>query len=407
MARLGPALIVADDPGIAAGAPAAGPGDLDADHGADPGPAPVGAGDPCYLLLTSGTTGPSKWAVHRHGDIPASLATYGRRVLRLRPDDVTYSPAALATSYGLGNLCYFPLGAGACAWIAMMPPTPAAAARACAEGGATVLLGVPTWWARLARHVAEGRVPLTAFASVRLAVSAGEPLPAPVWVAVERHLGLRLVNGLGSSEATNLYLSDRAGAPRPGTVGWVVPGFQVAVVRPDDGRPADEGEFLVRGASVMSGYAGEPEASARALAGGWLHAGDLVRRERDGSHTFLERLGQRLKIGGLWVDPLRVEEVLVADGAVREAAAVGVEDPDGLRRLVALVVTGEAAAAGARRTAPRALPRGPCRARGAEVPRAVNALPALPTSATGKVDRMALAELARASLAGAGTDRAA
>ena len=160
----------------------------------------------------------------------------------------------------------------------------------------------------------------------------------------------------------------------------------------------------MRGASVMSGYLGEPEASARALAEGWLHTGDLVRRERDGRHTFLGRLGQRLKIGGLWVDPLRVEEVLVADGAVREAAAVGAEDREGLRRLVALVVTEEEAAPPG--LAGRLVAR--CRQDLAahEVPRAVIAVPALPTSATGKVDRMALAELARAFLAGAG-DRAA
>ena len=201
------------------------------------------------------------------------------------------------------------------------------------------------------------------------------------------------MNGLGSSEATNLYLSDRAGAARPGTVGWVVPGFQVAVVGPGDGERADEGELLVRGASVMSGYLGEPEASARALADGWLHTGDLVRRQRDGSHTFLGRLGQRLKVGGFWVDPLRVEEVLVADGAVREAAAVGAEDREGLP-IVALVVTEEQARAGARRTPARG-----CRQDLAahEAPRAV--IPCrLPTCATGKVDRMAPAELARAFL---------
>jgi acyl-coenzyme A synthetase/AMP-(fatty) acid ligase len=133
-----------------------------------------------------------------------------------------------------------------------------------------VLFGVPTFWARLARHAAEGRVPPGAFAGVRLAVSAGEPLPPPVWQRVREVLGLELVDGLGSSEATNLYLSNRPGRARPGTVGSVVPGFELRVVdeRGCDVPGGTTGELLVRGASVMSGYLGAPDATERALDGG-------------------------------------------------------------------------------------------------------------------------------------------
>ncbi len=209
--RARPVLVISNDPGLSTRTPAFCPHDPSVGHGRDPGPAATRGTDPAYLLLTSGSTGPPKWAIHRHGDIPSCLATYGRHVLRLRPGDVTYSSATLAASYGLGNSLYLPIGAGACAWIDGHRPSPAQAAAACVEGGVTAMFGVPTFWARLARHVVDGRAIREAFAGVRLAVSAGETLPEAVFDAVRRHLGMELVDGLGSSEATNLYLSNRPG----------------------------------------------------------------------------------------------------------------------------------------------------------------------------------------------------
>ena len=360
----------------------------------DPGPARVRAEDPAYLLLTSGSTGPSKWAIHRADDIAACLATYGRRVLRLRPGDTTWSVAALPSSYGLGNLCYFPFGAGACAAIAGPERSPAACATACATQGVTVLFGVPSSWARLARHAAEGRVSRSAFAGVRLAVSAGEHLPPEVWGAVERTTGLRLVNGLGSSEASNLYLSDRPGDPRPGTVGWPVPGYDLRI-RPDAGEGAGEGELLVRGPSVMAGYRGDPAASARALAGGWLHTGDRVRREPDGRYAFLGRSGDRFKAGGLWVDVRRVREALAGHAGVAEAVVLPIRDPDGLLRVGAAVLARPAAFATLRESL---LAVASEHLQPHELPRALLILSALPTTASGKVDRAELSRRLAAAL---------
>lgn len=397
--RLEARAVLADGPWDARGARVLSPasaGEAIARGVDDPGPAAVRAHDPAYLLLTSGSSGASRWAVHRAGDIPACIATYGRRVLRLRPGDTTWSVAALPTSYGLGNSCYFPLGAGACAALATADRSPAACGTACAEQGVTALLGVPTWWARLARHVADGRVPRRAFGAVRLAVSAGEHLPAAVWHAVERTTGLRLVNGLGSSEMSNLYLSDRAGAPRAGTAGWPVPGYEVRV--DGEGAGADEGELVVRGPTTMAAYHGDPEATARALDGGWLHTGDLVRRERDGSHTFLGRASDRFKAGAFWVDPGRVRDALAAQEGVGAAIALSIHDGQGLQRVGAAVVPrpgaprglrGHLAALAARTLAPH------------EVPRALIVLPVLPTTASGKVDRTELRRLLEEAVAGA------
>ncbi len=395
--RAGPSLLCGDDHELLPATPSLDSLALSgiAEAGArDPGPASTRRTDPGYMLLTTGTTGPPKWAVHRHADIPACLATYGRHVLGLRPDDVSWSVAALPTSYGLGNSLYFPLGAGASSWITGAPPSPAEAVRACAEGGATVVFGVPTFWARLARHVAERRLPAAVFGGVRLGVSAGEPLPSAVWFTVRDALGLELVDGLGSSEATNLYLSNRPGRARPGSIGSAVPGFQLRVAGENGQRPADgiPGELLVRGASIMTGYLDAPEATGRAIREGWLHTGDLVVQRPDATFRFVGRLGERFKTGGFWVDPVRVEEVLHAHPAIAEVAILGTPDADGVIRVTALVVArggvdGVALCGELEELAKAQLASH-------EVPRDVIFVDRLPTTASGKVRRSDLPGIA-------------
>jgi acyl-coenzyme A synthetase/AMP-(fatty) acid ligase len=367
----------------------------------DPGPAGTCAADPCYMLLTSGSSGPSKWAVHTHAAIPACIATYGRHILHLRPADVAWSVAPLASSYGLGNALCFPLGAGASAWITGLAPTPAEAARACEAGDVDVLFGVPTFWARLVRHVADGRLAAGPFADVRLAVSAGEPLPTAVWHAVRDTVGLELVDGLGSSEATNLYLSNRPNRARPGSVGYAVPGYELRVVD-ETGAPCDTGtagELVVRGPTVMSGYLDDPEATQRALRDGWLHTGDRVVRERDASYRFVGRAGERFKSGGLWIDPARIEGVLHEHPAVAEVAVAGAPDELGVTRVVALVVPQDGSDHDVLRDKLSELAAAELAAH--EVPRAFVFLDELPTAASGNVRRGEIGQIAAQSLGAA------
>jgi len=392
-ARATPRLVISDGPQVLPGVPqvaldrfAEMPG------GQDPGICPVRRDDPCYMLLTSGSTGPSKWAVHGHGDIPGCIATYGRRILKLRPGDLVWSVAALPTSYGLGKSMYFPLGAGAAAWIERRGRDPERLAIACRDFGVNVVAGVPTWWARVARHVREGRVDRAAFAGVRLAVAAGELLDARVWEAVAETTGMRIVNSLGSSEATNLYTSDVVGSPAAGRTGWVVPGYRLRIA-PIDGAPAGAGELLVAGPTVMAGYYGDPAATTRALEGEWLRTGDLVERLPDGEVRILGRVGDRIKVGAAWVDPARVREVLLADPDVADAICVPVVDDEGVTRLVGAVATARPGSAlderlRARLTALPALER----------PRALLIDQELPVTASGKVDRTELNARARAAL---------
>lgn len=399
VARAAPRVVIAHRPGIADGTEAVvvGPGAVAAAMAAgaaDPGHAQTVAGDLCYLLATSGSTGRSKWVMHRHGDIPACIATFGRSVMRLAPGDVTWSVSALATSYGLGNSLYFPLGAGAAAWIGG-GRDPAGLADACRRAGVTAAYGVPTFWARLARHCREGRVDAADLAGIAHAGAAGENLPATVWTAVARDAGLRICNGLGSSETTNMYLSDRPSAPRAGTVGWPVPGYELQI---DGARPVpgDEGELWVRGPTVLEGYLDDPVATARVLADGWFRTGDRVRMEADRSYTFLGRVGDVIKVAGLWVDPAAVQDLLLGDPDVDDAVVLAAPDADGVDRLVAVVGSPEPAAQLAPRLRAR-LEAGPGRHM---VPRAVVVVERLPVSASGKVRRDIVMQMARDALRG-------
>ncbi len=394
-ARVSPRLVISDGPKVLDGVEQIDPttlAGLARTHIPDPGICPVRVDDACYMLMTSGSTGPSKWAVHTHRDIPGCIATYGRRVLKLRPGDLVWSVAALPTSYGLGKSLYFPLGAGAAAWIETKSRDPERLEIACRVHGVNVVAGVPTWWARLARHVRDGRVDGAAFADVRLAVAAGELLDARVWEAVAETTGMRIVNSLGSSEATNLYTSDVVGSPAAGRTGWVVPGYQLKIV-PAAGVSDGAGELLVAGPTVMDRYFGDPEATARALDGGWLHTGDLVEWMPDGGIRILGRAGDRIKVGATWVDPARVQEVLVGDPAVADAMCLPIVDDEGVTRLVAAVATPMPSAGLEARLWERlaVLPD-------VERPRTLLVDTDLPVTASGKVDRTELTARASAAL---------
>jgi acyl-CoA synthetase (AMP-forming)/AMP-acid ligase II len=219
---------------------------------------------------------------------------------------------------------------------------------------------------------------------VRMGVSAGEPLPPAVWDAVHRTLGLRLVDGLGSSEASNLYLSVRPGGARPGTVGWPVPGYRVRVRRlPRDDGAENEGELLVHGPTVMEGYHGEGGMGPVDWAG-WLATGDVVRREADGRYAFVRRRGDRFKAGASWVDADRVAGVLRGAEGVTDVIVIPVPDRDGLLRVGAAVAApGAPGAAVERLLAARAAEHLPAH----ELPRAMIIVEALPTVPSGKVDR--------------------
>jgi benzoate-CoA ligase family protein len=343
-------------------------------------PYPSSPDSSALWLYTSGTTGLPKAAVHRHASIRSVAETYGTQVLGIRPEDRCLSVPKLFFAYGIGNSCFFPLSAGATAVLEPERPTPALIADRLAEQRPTLFFAVPTFYAALLA----ADLPRDAFSSVRRAVSAGEPLPAPIFHRFAERFGVEILDGIGATEALHIFISNRPGEVRPGSTGVPVPGYDVRVVDDDgaDVDPGTPGHLLVRGDSIATGYWCRTAVTRRVFQGEWLRTGDTYVFD-DGGYRFLGRSNDMIKAGGIWVSPSEVESRLLEHPAVSQAAVVAVPDGDGLDKPVAGVVRAE----GHEVEADELIAF--CRAGLASFkrPRAVFFLENLPTTATGKIQR--------------------
>ncbi|HEY3262291.1 MAG TPA: benzoate-CoA ligase family protein [Pseudonocardiaceae bacterium] len=307
---------------------------------ADPDPAvyPTIADSPAFWLYTSGTTGRSKGAMHRHGSVQVVCETYAAQVLGIRPDDRCLSAAKAFFAYGLGNSVLFPLSVGAAAILEPGPSRPDLMVSRAREFGATLFFGGPTFFANMLR----ADLPADALAGVRLATSAGEALPAALYQRWTSHFGIEIIDGIGMTEMLHIFLSNTEGAVRPGTTGVAVPGYDLEI-RSETGEvvPAGApGTLYVRGDSAATGYWSRYAASRQVFCGEWLRTGDTYVRDADGYYSCLGRTNDMLKVSGMWVSPAEVEARLLAHPAVAQAVVVAAPDTDGLERPVAYVVLG-------------------------------------------------------------------
>lgn len=287
-------------------------------------------------LYTSGTTGAPKAAMHRHANIRAVCETYGTQVLGITPDDKCFSIAKLFFAYGIGNSLFFPLSVGACAILEPRRPTPEVIRERLAADQPTLFFGVPAIYASLLGS----DIPDESFNSVRLATSAGEALPAPLLQRFGQRFDVEIIDGIGSTEALHIFLSNRPGEVRPGTTGRAVPGYKIEL-RDESGAPVapgTAGALHVRGESIALGYWRRAEATRQAFQGEWLQTGDTYIETEDGFFTCLGRNNDMLKAGGIWVSPAEVESRLLEHADVFEAAVVGIKDKDDLIKPIAFVV---------------------------------------------------------------------
>jgi len=287
-------------------------------------------------LYTSGTTGTPKAAMHRHANIRAVCETYGLQVLGITPDDTCFSIAKLFFAYGIGNSMFFPLSVGACAVLEPRRPTPEVIRERLAADRPSLFFGVPAMYAALLGS----DIPDDSFSSVRLATSAGEALPGPLLQRFGQRFGVEIIDGIGSTEALHIFLSNRPGEVRPGTTGRAVPGYQIEL-RDDSGAavaPGTPAALHVRGESIALGYWRSAAATRDVFQGEWLKTGDTYVETEDGYFTCLGRNNDMLKAGGIWVSPAEVESRLLEHADVFEAAVVGIRDEDDLVKPIAFVV---------------------------------------------------------------------
>jgi benzoate-CoA ligase family protein len=351
-------------------------------------PAATYADTPALWLYTSGTTGTPKGAMHRHENLRAVCETYARDVLQITRDDVCFSIAKLFFAYGLGNGALFPLSVGATTVLEPRRPSPDVVVERMREDAPTLFFAGPTFFAALLA----ADLPEDTFRSVRLCVSAGEALPASLYTRFTTRFGVEILDGIGSTEALHIFLSNKVGEVRPGTSGTPVPGYEIDL-RDDKGNPVPDdtpGALYVRGASLASGYWCRTDATREVFQGEWLRTGDTYTRSADGYYTCLGRSNDLLKAGGIWVSPAEVEDRLLQHPDVLEAAVVGVPDSNELDKPVACVVLADGASVDADglvqwcREGLAAFKR----------PRAVLVVDELPKTATGKIQRFRLRSMA-------------
>ncbi len=354
---------------------------------------PTTADSPAFWLYTSGTTGTPKGAMHRHGSIRVVCETYGSQVLGITADDRCLSAAKAFFAYGLGNSVLFPLSAGAAGILEPAPAKPELIAGRAGAYGATLFFAGPTFFANMLRS----DLPADALTGVRLAASAGEALPASLYERWTARFGVDILDGIGMTEMLHIFASNRPGEVRPGTTGVAVPGYDLRIVNEAGlavpaGTP---GTLLVRGASTATGYWSRYDASRQVFQGEWLRTGDTYVQDADGYYTCLGRTSDMLKASGIWVSPAEVEARLLAHPAVAQAVVVAAPDADGLEKPVAYVILqpGQAATDAELIEFCRAgLPS-------FKRPRKIVFVGAYPTTATGKIRRIELREMALTVLA--------
>jgi benzoate-CoA ligase len=346
--------------------------------------------DLAFMLYTSGSGGTPKAAVHLHADMAVASVNYAQGILGLRAEDITFSASKLFFAYGLGNGMYFPLSAGARTILNAGKTKVERVIEIVARDRPTIFFAVPTLYAAILRE-ADGARPAIDFSSVRKCVSAGETLPAEIFNAWKRQFGIEILDGIGSTEMLHIFISSVPGKCKPGSCGFPVPGYEVKIVDDKEElvRDGETGNLWVRGASAFAEYWRIPELTARTKRGDWVATGDKFFCDSYGYYHYCGRTDDMLKIAGMWVSPVEVENTLLGHPHVSEAAVVGATDEQGLAYSVAHVVL-RGNIHGSEELAAEICAHVSVRLVSYKVPREVRFCSELPKTVTGKIQRFKL-----------------
>jgi acyl-coenzyme A synthetase/AMP-(fatty) acid ligase len=278
----------------------------------------------------------------------------------------------------------YPFGVGGAGIVFGERSTPERLFELIAAHRPTILVSVPTMMAAMVAHPAAAEQDLSC---LRLTTSAGEALPAELHRKWDKAFGVPVVDGIGSSEAYHIYVSNRPGETRPGTLGRAVPGYTAKVV--DDSGAAlptgSIGTLAVTGPTVALRYHGDPEKSAATYHGDTVLSSDLFECDAEGYLSYRGRADDLLKVGGIWVAPSEIEHCLIGHDDVIDCAVLGYE-VDGLMRARAYVVV----RAGATATPQDLQDYARAKLAGHKYPREVRFVDELPRTSNGKLDRRTL-----------------
>ena len=368
-------------------------GDAMAESSSELQPAPMSKEAPAFWLYSSGSTGPPKACIHAHQDMLVCSERYAKGILNISDRDRCYSVARLFFAYGLGNAGYFPLYAGGTTILSQGQPTPAGIYANIERYRPTLFFSVPSNYAALLAHRREDGREFD-LSSVRLAISAGEPLPEVIFERFKQRFGIQILDGLGSTETLQTVISNRPGEVRPGSTGKVVPGYEAKIVD-ENGRSVEVGvvgTLMIKGDSICSGYWNGQGKTEGEFADHWFRTGDRYYQDQDGYFWNAGRTVDTFKVNGRWLNPFEVEGALIAHPSVDQAAVVPREDEVGLTKAAAYVVL-----------APNVRPSDQLvrelkdlvaqRVGNYKRPKWIEFVSELPKTATGKVQRFKLREL--------------
>jgi 2-aminobenzoate-CoA ligase len=341
------------------------------------------AEDPALIAFTSGTTGKPKGCIHFHRDILAMADTFGHHIVGLTKDDVVVGTPPIAFTFGLGGLVVFPAAVGAATAFADRPGFDALAETA-TRHKATALVTAPTGYRALLKLTGDFDL-----SSLRTCVSAGEALPAATSDAWHQATGVRIIDGIGSTEMIHVFISASGDEIRPGSTGKAVPGYEARIIDAE-GRPLPAGEtgrLAVRGPTGCRYL--DDDRQAAYVQDGWNLTGDIYRLDADGYFWFVARSDDMIVSSGYNIGAPEVEHALLHHPAVAEAAVIGIPDPERGQIVKAFVVlNADHAASDDLKAALQDHVKGVIAPY--KYPRALEFVEALPKTQTGKLQRFRL-----------------
>jgi 2-aminobenzoate-CoA ligase len=348
----------------------------------------TGRDDVALLGFTSGTTGDPKATMHFHRDLLIIADSYAKEILSVTPDDVFVGSPPLAFTFGLGGLAIFPLRFGATATL-LENASPADMIEIIETYKATISFTAPTAYRAMLGAMHKG----ADLSSLRVAVSAGETLPAPVFNEWMAKTGKPILDGIGSTEMLHIFISNRLGAAAPGSTGTPVTGYEAKIVDDDlKEKPRGEvGKLAVRGPTGCRYLADNRQGAY--VRDGWNLTGDAFSQDEKGYFHFAARADDMIVSSGYNIAGPEVEAALLSHPDVKECAVIGAPDEDRGQIVQAHVVLKDGIAP-SEECVKRLQDHVKATIAPFKYPRSVKFIHALPKTQTGKIQRFRLRESA-------------
>ncbi|MBX2809292.1 MAG: AMP-binding protein [Cellvibrionaceae bacterium] len=289
-----------------------------------------------FLLYTSGSTGKPKAAVHRQVSLANTAKTFGKHILNASADDRFYSTSKIFFAYGLGNSISFPLYFGATSILSDKNANADAVIANIINKKPTLFFSVPVIYRKLLESINTKKIDK----NLRLAISAGESLPASIAERWYEKTAIAIIDGIGSTEALHIFCTSQYAEKNDSYMGKAVPGYTIKLVDENDFDVGTQvvANLMVSGPSLAKGYWKNSEATEHSFKKGWLKTGDRYRRNDNGDLIFIGRLGDTYKSSGLWVSTIKVEEVMRTLDIIDDVAIVVFTESDGCVKAKAFIV---------------------------------------------------------------------